>query len=198
MARKAREKSKTGKYIVMLKGIEDTIFKSKKTQEIFKELIENAFSKGVMGIRFFNDRVVMVLKESKAGIGMDMKPVLISFARTLNRNNGDKGKVFADRFKSIPVEDKDFETECMAYINRETTKDPFALKRTTAPKKGEPKAKAAPKKPVTKKGTPKKATPKAKPETEVVKVTPPTPAPKKEEVKKEEPKKRNSLPTWLL
>ncbi len=192
MARKAREKSKTGKYIVMLKGIEDTIFKSKKTQEVFKELVENVFGKGLLGIRFFNDRVVMALKESKAGIGMDMKPILISFARTLNRNNGEKGKVFADRFKSIPLEDKDFEAKCMAYINRETTKDPFAPKRTVAPKKAEPKAKAAPKKPAEKKATPKKAEPKA----QVKKVTPP--APKAEEVKKEETRKRNNLPTWLL
>lgn len=194
MARKAREKSKSGKYIVMLRGIEDTIFKSKKTQEIFKELIEKAFGKGMLGIRFFNDRVLMALKETKAGIGMDMKPVLISFARTLNRNSGETGKVFADRFKSIPLDDKDFEAECMAYINRETTKDPFAAKRTVAPKKAEPKAKATPKKPATKKATPKKAEPKVKME----KKTPPTPAPEKVEVKKEEPKKRNSLPTWLL
>lgn len=194
MARKAREKSKSGKYIVMLRGVEDTIFKSKKTQEIFRELIEKAFGKGMLGIRFFNDRVVMALKETKAGIGMDMKPVLISFARTLNRNNGEAGKVFADRFKSIPLDDKDFEAECIAYINRETTKDPFAAKRAVAPKKAEPKAKATPKKPAAKKATPKKA----KPETVVKKVTPPTPAPEKVEVKKEEPKKRNSLPTWLL
>lgn len=194
MARKAREKSKSGKYIVMLKGVEDTIFKSKKTQEAFKELVENAFGKGMLGIRFFNDSVIMALKETKAGIGMDMKPVLISFARTLNRNNGEAGKVFADRFKSIPLDDKDFEAECMGYINRENTKDPFAAKRAVAPRATEPKPKATTKKPAAKKATPKKT------ESDVVtkKVTPPTPAPEKVEVKKEEPKKRNNLPTWLL
>lgn len=189
MARKAREKSKTGKYIVMLKGIEDTIFKSKKTQEIFKELIEETFEKRCMGIRFFNDRVVMFLEESDAGIGMDMKPVLISFARTINRNAQVKGKVFADRFKSIPVEDKTTEEETVAYINRESSKDPFAQKRNVA-------ASSKPKT-VTKKATsisdsvkPKsKVTPKHKTETK----------PKTEDIpKKEEPKKRNNLPTWLL
>lgn len=183
MARKAREKSKTGKYIVMLKGIEDTIFKSKKTQETFKELIEDAFKKRCLGIRFFNDRVVMLLKESDAGIGMDMKPALISFARTVNRNAEVKGKVFADRFKSIPVEDKTAEAEAMAYINRESTKDPFAQKRTvTAPAKS---------KTVTKKVTPPTPKPEPKPKA--------TLKPKVEEPpKKEEPKKRNNLPTWLL
>lgn len=189
MARKAREKSKTGKYIVMLKGIEDTIFKGKKAQETFKELIENAFKKRCLGIRFFNDRVVMVLKESDAGIGMDMKPVMISFARTVNRNAEAKGKVFADRFKSIPVEDKAAEAEAMAYINRESTKDPFAQKRTvTAPAK--PKI-------VTKKVTP--PTPKPEPKTKATPKPKAEPKPKVEEPpKKEEPKKRNNLPTWLL
>ena len=195
MARKAREKSKTGKYIVLLKGIEDTIFKSKKTQETFKGLIEDAFKSRCYGIRFFNDRVVVFLKETSAGIGMDMKPVLISFARACNRDTNEKGKVFADRFKSIPVEDKEFEAECVAYINKETSKDPFAPKRTAVA----PKA-TAPAKPKVK--TPAK--PKAEHKVKMERKTPPTPAPEKKEikveepVKKEEPKKRNNLPTWLL
>lgn len=180
MARKAREKSKTGKYIVMLKGIEDTIFKGKKNQEIFTELIKKAFGKGLFGIRFFNDHVVMLLKESKAGIGMDMKPVLISFARTANRNSNESGKVFADRFKSIPVETKEYEAAAMSYINRESKNDPFTAKRTvSAPAKAK-----APAKPKT---VPKaKPAPKAEPKVE-----------EKPEVKKEAPK-RNNLPTWLL
>ena len=186
MARKARVKSSTGKYIILLRGMEDTIFRTKKIKDMFNETVTEYLGKNMLGIRFFADRVVIFAKESKSGIAMDLKPVLIKFARAYNRERGVDGKVFMDRFKSLPVEDKEFEKQCKDFVDGEKVKDPFEAKasRTPAPKKEV--VKTAPKKveaPAPKKAeepAPKKPEPKPEPET------------------KPAPKKRNDMPTWLL
>ena len=61
------------------------------------------FGGKVYDIKFKNDSVTEIVKESSNGLGNDMKPVLISFARTYNRERGMTGKVFKDRFKSLPI-----------------------------------------------------------------------------------------------
>ena len=103
MARKAREKSSTGFYAVLLRGEEENIFKTKKNKDLFEQLMNDNFGGKVYDITFKNDSVTVIVKESSNGLGYDMKPVLISFARTYNRERGMAGKVFKDRFKSIPI-----------------------------------------------------------------------------------------------
>ncbi len=148
MARKARVKSSTGEYIIMLRGTEETLFRTKKVKDLFSELCNNYLGDGFLGMRFFSDRVVIAVNESANGISADMKPVLISFARSYNREYGIGGKVFKDRFKSMPMENDTFKKECMAYINGESAKDPFKPKTDRKP-----------------------------PQQKIVKVTPPMPEP---------------------
>lgn len=169
MARKAREKSITGKYVIMLRGTESDLFSGKETRDLFAETVSEYLKDGLCGIRFFDDKTVMLAKESEKGIGMDLKPVLIRFARAYNKVMENNGKVFADRFKSIPVENADFEKECVDFLNGKNEKNPFESS-------GEKR---------TEKKTVKKAEkPTAKP------------APKAEE--KPVQKRRNDMPTWLL
>lgn len=189
MARTARVKSSTGKYIVMLKGIDETLFKTKKAKELFTNEAESRFGGEIQGIRFFSDRAVMIVTESEKGISIDMKPVLISFARALNNEKKTDGKVFADRFKSMPIETEEFSALCEDYINGKTAKDPFgAVRKTATEKKVQQKKESAPKKKAEPK---KKAAPKAEAKPKV------TEEPKKE-VEAPKPKRRNDMPTWLL
>ena len=103
MARKAREKSITGFYAVLLRGEKEDIFKLKKNRDLFENLVNNSFGGEVFEIKFKNDSVLMTVSESDNGLGNDMKPVLISFARAYNKENAITGKVFKDRFKSVPL-----------------------------------------------------------------------------------------------
>lgn len=128
MARKAREKSSTGKYAIMLKGTEENLFKSKSVRDLFMEYANKGFENRMLGIRFTADRAVMLVKESEKGISADMKPITISFARAYNKDRGGDGKVFADRFKSLPVETAEFEADCTAFIGGNNAKDPFETK----------------------------------------------------------------------
>ncbi len=178
MARKARVKSSTGKYIILLRGMEDTIFRTKKIKDMFNETVTEYLGKNMLGIRFFADRVVVFARESKNGIAMDLKPVLIKFARAYNKERGVDGKVFMDRFKSLPVEDKEFEKQCKDFVDGEKVKDPFEAKTVRAATPKKEAVKAVPKK--AEKPVPKKPEPKPEPEV------------------KPAPKKRNEMPTWLL
>ena len=171
MARQARVKSRTGEYIILLRGIDEELFGAKKTRDLFLDLCQYNFGDRFMGAKFSSGNVVAVVKESDKGISVDMKPVLISFARTMNREGGKDGKVFRDRFKSLPIEEESFRAECMAYINGNGKKDPF-----------EPKAQRKP------------AAKNEKTTEKIEKSSQP-----KSEIKAEEkPKRRNDMPTWLL
>lgn len=142
MARTARVKSNTGKYAILLKGIDEDVFKAAEKKDAFRGVAEEYLGNALLGIRFFSDRTVMIVKESENGISRDMKPVLIKFARAYNRDKNTEGKVFADRFKSVPIENSEFEKQCTAYINGEDSENPFkaktaAVKRKTVSEKSE-------------------------------------------------------------
>ena len=204
MARKAREKSKTGVYAVSLRGTTE-IFRKQAIKDIFVQACEKYLGDGLKAIKFGRDKVEMLIRESEQGISLDMKPLITSFARAYNRETEITGKVFADRFKSIPMDDDEMIKDVEAYLNGEkNSSDVFKPKRARSSEKSA--------------GTEKKQKPKAKPEK---KAEPKESNVAKEEIKKpaeempktaenikepekneesEKPKQRrnSSLPTWLL
>ena len=167
MARKAREKSSTGVYAVILCGNE-LIFIEQEMREAFSAATQKYLGKGLLGIRFYDDKVHMLVKESGVGISLDMKPLVTSFARTYNREHKTDGKVWRDRFKSVPVESGKTKKECLDYLSGGETAAPYI-----------PGAPAAAKKPAVKKAAVEKKPVQPEPEN------------------KPKPKKR-ALPSWLL
>lgn len=127
MARTAREKSASGVYRVTLNAAYG-VFTKEENRELFKTAAENRLGGGLLDLSFCGTAVNMRVRESENGISADLKPLITSFARAYNRIEGRTGKVFADRFKSVPDEG-------------ETQKRP-APKDTSAPKPN-PKPKAA-------------------------------------------------------
>lgn len=184
MARKAREKSSTGIYAVILRGNGD-VFKTEEMREAFLETAKKYLDRGLIGVVFSDSRADMLVRESDKGISMDMKPLITSFARTYNREYDTDGRVFADRFKSVPVETRALERACRAYMKGGEIAAPYILNAAPAAK---PVKKAAPKKgsarPVKKGAASTAVKPAAKQAEESA------PAPK--------PKKKNNLPSWLL
>lgn len=184
MARQARVISETGVYAVILRGITD-IFKEENMRNTFHECSKKYFDDGLLGIRFYDNCVHMLVIESEDGISKDMKPLVTSFARTYNRETGNTGKVFADRFKSVPVEDNALEDECIKYLNGDADMaDPYK------PARRQP---SATDKKVDKKKTEKIIIEKKKSEQKAA-----VPAEQKKEPVKENKPKRNTMPTWLL
>lgn len=195
MARKAREKSSTGDYAVVLKCV-DEIFKSKKVKSMFIECVEQYLGDGLKGIRVSDGMAQMLIHESEKGISMDMKPLMTSFARAYNREFENEGKIFADRFKSIPVEDEEAYENCIKYLGNGKSSSLFnGEKKKPAPESEKAEVKAA--KPE-KKATPKKkAAPKTEAKAEKTVVVEKKTPPKTTEEENPKPKK-NDLPVWLL
>ncbi len=191
MARTAREVSSTGLYAITVRTNE-AVFEDEEIREYFSECCERFIGEGVKGLRFLSDKAEMLIYETERGISGDMKSVMTSFSRGCNRLLQTTGKVFADRFKSVPVEDAELEEECEAYLEgRGEVPRPFVSARTAAAKKAKPQNAS----PVKKTAVKKETAPSKKEE------TPEKPAAEEKPVTQKQPevkKKRNDMPTWLL
>ena len=221
MARKAREKSSTGVYAIVLRG-NGGIFKSEKLREAFSAAAKKYLKRGLIGVVFSDSRADMLVRESAAGISMDMKPLITSFARTYNREMETDGKVFADRFRSVPVESRSDDRACRAYMKGGEIAPQYMIGEAPAVKPGKketaktekkevgkrPAARnAAPEKAVEKKPAAKKsaankpAAKKSAAKKPAAKKTAPKPVKKPEpagEKPAAKPKKKSDLPSWLL
>ncbi|MBQ7574704.1 MAG: hypothetical protein IJT23_10650 [Clostridia bacterium] len=178
MAREARKLSSKGLYYIELNG--DNLFNDDVDKKKFIELITNYFKDGgkIFAYSLTKTKIKMVVKESKKGISMTMKPITVSYARYFNKKYDLTGSIFHGRFLSIPYETKKEADEAAKAVTEDVEVNK-PIKKETKP---------APKKTVTKKEAPKKTVKGPAPKKEPEKET-------KEEVKK--PKKKN-LPTWLL
>ncbi len=225
MARKAREKSATGMYNVIIKG-SVSLFNTDEDYDFFIEIMQDYIDE-IYAFAITPSAICIAMKETGKGIGMDLKPLMTKYARYYNKNNNLEGKLFADRFKSEPIEsDKELKnsvaliedllslTNSDGYtsVNGDGKYEMIEFYSSLTGKKAVEKKKAQPKKsavkksaPATKKSTPaKKATTTAKKTVAPKKTTTPKPVKAVETVKEEAPKKseekkrNNSLPTWLL
>ena len=163
MARKAREISKSGNYYITLKGNE--LFVTDEDKKMFVEILEKNFATGIVhGYYLTKSEIRLVVKEGEKGT--------TSYARYFNRTHEREGKLFADRFKSEPLETDEEIEECIKNLENDTPKKQAKPKRTAPKKKDVTKVK--------------------KTEIKIEKTEETKPI----EEKKEE--KKNKLPSWLL
>lgn len=190
MARKAREISKTGMYNIILRG-KTELFKDDEDYNRFVEGLSNPNWK-VSAYGLVSNTAFLCVKESEAGIAADVRTVVISYARYYNKKYQTEGRLFDDRFKSEPINNKAEEQNSINIV----LNAPYIIDTDgyVSDDGGEYEmipfyASAMGLKPQRKKsvGTVK--------QTEIK----PEPVPQeKEEPKKPEPKQQKSLPAWLL
>lgn len=120
MARKAREKSSTGIYHILLRA-NNKLFLNDGDREYFVSLMKQHFGDGISiyGYRIDFERVHMVLKEHTKTISEAMKVFCTSYARYFNRAHGTDGKLFDGRFKSEPIESDKTLSEVLGYLYRD-------------------------------------------------------------------------------
>ena len=212
MARKAREKSKTGIYNIIARSSGD-LFKTDADYDFFISILKE-YIPDVYAYALTPGFICIVAKESENGIGLDMKPLITKYARYYNRTYSNEGKIFEDRFKSEPINDDAELKNSIAILSniavlcgvgftsakpvKKYEMIPFYAKllnvesasaKKTEKKKAPAKKKTTKKEIAAKKDTNKKAPTEKK-------------EPKKEEPVKSMPKnteqQRKNLPTWLL
>ena len=126
MPRLPRQKSESGIYHIMLRGInQQTIFEDDEDYFKFVETLENY--KAVSGYKVFayclmSNHIHILLKVEKEDLDLIMKRVAGSYVYWYNWKYYRKGHLFQDRFKSEPVEDDSYFMTVLRYIHQNPIK----------------------------------------------------------------------------
>ncbi len=122
MARLAREKSSTGIYHVMMRGIDKRdIFIVEEDYEKFLSYIEKAKEKRDFSIFAFclmTNHVHLLIKEGDEEIGNTIRRINVGYAQYHNRRYGRTGHLFQNRYQSEPVEDDKYMLTVLRYIHQ--------------------------------------------------------------------------------
>lgn len=126
MPRKAREKSKTGIYAVLIKG-KDPSRKLFYDRDDYREVMWRLNNTpGTMAFALCDDRICMVIEEWEKEIGSYIKPITVGYARYYGKRYGVKGGIFERRFRSVPIETPEelaAQLACVHSIRRVTGKE---------------------------------------------------------------------------
>ncbi|MCL6610826.1 MAG: transposase [Peptococcaceae bacterium] len=132
MPRKARQKSKTGIYHIIMRGINrQDIFHDDEDRIRFLETLCRVSVESnaeVLGYCLMSNHVHLLIKEGGSGISHVMKRLGTSYAYWYNWKHEHTGHVFQDRFKSECVENDTYLITVIRYIHRNPVKAKLVLK----------------------------------------------------------------------
>lgn len=121
MSRQAREKSWSGIYHVMSRGInrQDIFIDEEDSKRYLETLGRVKQNRGieVYGYCLMGNHVHLLIKEGTEGISVAMKSIGTGYARWYNWKYDRSGHVFQDRYKSEAVEDEAYLFTVIRYIH---------------------------------------------------------------------------------
>ena len=126
MPRLPRQKSDSGIYHIMLRGInQQVIFEDDEDYFKFVETLENY--KAVSGYKVFayclmSNHIHILIKVEKEDLDLIMKRMAGSYVYWYNWKYYRKGHLFQDRFKSEPIEDDSYFLTVLRYIHQNPVK----------------------------------------------------------------------------
>lgn len=122
MPRKAREKSRSGIYHVLVRGINrQDIFQDDEDRQKYLETMRKIKEKSqcqLYGYCLMSNHVHLLIQEGKEEISQVMKRLGASYAYWYNWKYERSGHVFQDRYKSEIVEDDKYFLAVLRYIHR--------------------------------------------------------------------------------
>ena len=126
MSRKARRKSKTGIYHIMLRGIDKrNIFLDDEDKRKFINNVMKAKERGNFTLYAYcimNNHVHLLIKEESEPIGKSVKRISIGYIAWHNSKYKRTGHLFEDRFKSEPIETQNSFFRVLRYIHQNPLK----------------------------------------------------------------------------
>ena len=126
MPRRARRKSESGIYHIMLRGINrQVIFEDEEDNLKFLETLKNY--KAVSGYKLFayclmSNHIHLLIKVEKEDLDLIIKRIAGSYVYWYNWKYKRNGHLFQDRFKSEPVEDDAYFLTVIRYIHQNPIK----------------------------------------------------------------------------
>lgn len=103
MARKAREKSVLGIYMVSLKSIEGVRFDADDRANFLNIMLNN--NTFLLSYTLLDDTFFLVIKEDARSLDVILRQATIKFVKKFNKAHDRSGKIFAGRYVSYPARD---------------------------------------------------------------------------------------------
>ncbi|MDD3653763.1 MAG: transposase [Desulfotomaculaceae bacterium] len=126
MPRKAREKSKTGIYHVILRGTNrQTIFEDEKDKLKFTQTLRDYKEKSgykLYAYCLMGNHIHLLLQEGKEELGTVMRRIGASYVYWYNWKYQRSGHLFQDRYKSEPVDHESYFLTVVRYIHQNPLK----------------------------------------------------------------------------
>lgn len=126
MARKPREKSETGIYHVIVRGInQQDIFHDEEDFKKYIRVLKKAGSETdaeILGYCLMTNHVHLLLKENNDNLSKYMKSLQVSYVYWYNSKYERCGHLFQDRFKSEAVENDAYLLTVIRYIHNNPVK----------------------------------------------------------------------------
>lgn len=119
MARQKRAVSASGRYHVLLRGM-NQLFRTQQDYEEFSDILRKYSQTGqirILAYVLLSNRIHLIIDTLGADAGITLKPICTSYARCYNRVHASGGKLFYDRFKSEPLESDDELRSAVGFIN---------------------------------------------------------------------------------
>lgn len=124
--RAGRQKSKTGIYHIILRGInKQTIFEDKEDSKKFLHLLLKYKEIGgykIFGYCLMGNHLHLLIKEEEEDLGIVMRRIGASYVYWYNWKYDRTGHLFQDRFKSEVVEDDQYLLTAVRYIHQNPLK----------------------------------------------------------------------------
>jgi len=126
MPREKRERSGSGIYHIMLRGINrQRIFEDDGDRERFLDSLDKALEKSGATLYawcLMGNHVHLLLREGREEIGKTMKRLGAGYVRYYNGKNGRSGGLFQDRYRSECVESDEYFLTVVRYIHQNPVK----------------------------------------------------------------------------
>jgi putative transposase len=126
MSRQARQRSESGIYHIIMRGInKQIIFEDDEDREKFigyLQYYKNIASYTIYGYCLMDNHIHLLIKEGKEPIGHTMKRIGVSYVAWYNRKYDRIGHLFQDRFKSEVVETDKYLLTVLRYIHQNPVK----------------------------------------------------------------------------
>lgn len=126
MARTAREKSKTGIYHIVLRGVnKQTIFEDQEDSEKFLKTFEDYKKKSgykIYAYCLMGNHVHLLIKEEQEELSTIMRRIGASYVYWYNWKYMRSGHLFQDRYKSEAIEDETYLLNVVRYIHQNPLK----------------------------------------------------------------------------
>lgn len=125
MARQAREKSSTGIYHIMLRGIDkrDIFLDNEDKKKFIKKLVKakERANFELYGYCLMDNHVHLLIKENE-DIGNSIRRMTVGYVRWHNNKYAREGHLFGNRFASEPVETDSYLIGVLRYIHQNPVK----------------------------------------------------------------------------